>query len=65
MESIKDWENNVNKITSRIYNEFPELSKYITEIPFQETVSEESNIEAIKSYYFSLEELVSKYAKMH
>lgn len=63
METVKDWENHVNKITSRIHSEYPELIKFIEEMP--DIKNGDSNIGAIKNYYLSLEQLVAEYAKTH
>ena len=54
-------------ITMKIHEEFPELSKYISEIPKNDSGIEPSkmNLENFKEYYNSLAELLSEYSKTH
>lgn len=63
MKSEKEIEQDILNITLEINKEFPELSKYILEMPV--TVSDkedvEVNVENLKEYYNSLKELVLKY----
>jgi hypothetical protein len=65
MSTILELEQKIINITSVIQQEYPELGKYITEMPENNSEEEEINIETLKSYYHSLEELVEKYAKTH
>ena len=46
--------NNLN-ITNKIHKDFPELVKYITEIPIHISAEAEGNIKNLEDYYSSLE----------
>ncbi len=67
MKTEKEINNDILKITMTIQEKFPELSKYIAEMP--ETIPDsddpEINIKNLKSYYDSLEALLKKYATNH
>lgn len=54
-------------IESIITKQFPELSKYIEEMPVQISykVDDEISAENLKEYYNSLNELVQNYALSH
>ena len=53
------------RIISKIHNEFPELSKYINEMPVNNSVRDEINNKNLEDYYHSLKELVNNYADAH
>jgi hypothetical protein len=55
------------KITMKIKENYPELSKYITEMPvtIPNEVSPEINSKTLSIYYDSLLELMRKYAQNH
>lgn len=55
------------KITIMINEKFPELSKYITEMPvtIPDTDNPEINIKNLSDYKESLENLLKKYEKDH
>ncbi len=55
------------KITMKIRENYPELSKYISEMPvtIPNDVSPEINIKTLSDYYDSLLELMRKYAQSH
>lgn len=61
MKTETDIEKHILNITMKIQTEYPELSKYIKEMP--ENVSINSN--NMKEYYNSLVELLAEYAKTH
>jgi hypothetical protein len=67
MKSITELERDIVNITLKIHHEFPELSKYIGEIPGG--TSEKDNhllgINKLKEYYDSLTIVVSEYAKTY
>jgi hypothetical protein len=67
MKTKAELEKDIIKITMNIHRKFPELTKYISEIP--ETFSKNDNNQVdtrlFKEYYNSLEEVVSEYAKTH
>lgn len=67
MQSKKTLNQSIIDITNRIYLEYPELTKYIKEIP---SISSESDDEKISSqnlldYYNSLNDTVTQYSKTH
>jgi hypothetical protein len=55
------------KITLMIREKYPELSKYISEMPITipNVESPEINVKILKAYYDSLEAIMKKYAKSH
>lgn len=63
MKTEKELEKDIMNITMEINNEFPELSKYITEMPSK--VPRKGNVEinnkSLSEYYNSLKELLLKY----
>ncbi len=65
MKTKIELEENIMNILDKIHGEFPELSKYITEMPLMRAESEEVVIRNLKDYYDSLEGLVAKYSKTH
>jgi hypothetical protein len=58
---------NILKMTMTIRNEFPELMKFLNEMP--ETIPNKNNpeitINNLQEYYDSLEDLLRKYAPNH
>jgi hypothetical protein len=65
MRTKIELEQSIIHITTKIHKEFPELVKYITEIPIHISAEAEGNIKNLEDYYSSLEEIISKYAKTH
>ncbi|MFT4848396.1 MAG: hypothetical protein ACI83B_000927 [Sediminicola sp.] len=65
MKTKIELENNIINITARIHEEFPELSKYINEIPINNSEEDKINTKNLESYYHSLKEILTKYAKTH
>jgi hypothetical protein len=63
MKTVKEIEQDIIEITMKINSEFPELSKYISEMPLE--VPDKNNMEiSLKSfhdYYDSLEQLLKNY----
>ena len=55
------------KITLMIREKYPELSKYISEIPITipDVESPEINVKILQDYYESLEAIMKKYATNH
>lgn len=55
------------KITLMIREKYPELSKYISEMPstIPNVESPEINVKILKDYYDSLEVIIQNYAKSH
>ncbi len=67
MKTKAELEQDIITVTMRIHREFPELSKYITEIPENDSGidTDEMGIKRFKEYYNSLAEIVSEYSKTH
>ncbi|RXG11659.1 hypothetical protein DSM03_11436 [Leeuwenhoekiella aestuarii] len=67
MKSKAQLEREIIDITLKIHDKFPELSKYIEEIPEQELGidSDQMRVANFKAYYNSLEEILLKYSKTH
>tara|TARA_B100000809_G_C15140796_1_gene533236 strand:- start:7810 stop:8010 length:201 start_codon:yes stop_codon:yes gene_type:complete len=61
MKTKIELEQNIISITSKIHSEFPELSKYIIELPINDSEEHEVNHKNLNDYYHSLEEIVRKY----
>ncbi len=62
-----DLNNDILNITMKIQDEFPELSKYIAEMPVTIPNKEapEINTKNLQDYYNSLETLLKKYTRNH
>lgn len=67
MKNEQELSNDILKITMMINEKFPELSKYITEMPvtIPDTDNPEINIKNLSDYKESLETLLKKYEKDH
>jgi hypothetical protein len=67
MKTTAELEQDILTITMSIDKDFPELSKYIKEMPAKVSMKdeEEINIKNLKEYYNSLKEMKSEYAKTH
>ncbi len=65
MKTKLEWDQDIINITNTIYQEFPALTKYITEMPVKGSAKDEVTIKSLENYYHSLEDLVSEYAKTH
>ena len=67
MKTEIEWEQDIINITMRIHQEFPELSKYIEEVPLDVSGKDKEviNIKTLKAYYNSLEEMLVEYSKTH
>ena len=67
MKSEAELNENIIKITTTIRSEFPELMKYLNEMPVTIPIeqSPEINTKILKEYYDSLLELLRKYAPNH
>lgn len=62
-----DLNNDIINMTMKIHDEFPELSKYMAEMPVTIPNEEnpEINIKNLQDYYNSLETLLKKYTRSH
>jgi RecG-like helicase len=65
MQTKTELEQRIMSITGKIHKEFPELVKYITEIPISVSTETEGNMKNLENYYSSLEEIIHKYSKTH
>jgi hypothetical protein len=64
MKTENEIEEAILKITMKIKTEYPELSKYLEEMPvtIPDTKNPEMNIKILQDYYNSLESLLKKYS---
>ncbi len=67
MKTEKELNVAILKITMKIQHEYPELSKYLGEMPvtIPDSTNSEINIKTLKEYYDSLISLLKKYAPSH
>jgi hypothetical protein len=67
MKTEKELNEAILKITLRIHNTFPELSKYIEEMPITipNVANPEIKIKQLTDYYNSLNNLIEKYMDNH
>ena len=67
MKTEKEIEDAILKITMKIQNQYPELSKYLAEMPvtIPDVKTPEINIKNLQEYYNSLLALLNKYAPNH
>jgi hypothetical protein len=67
MKTEKEIEDAILKITMKIQNQYPELSKYLAEMPVTvpDIKTPEINIKNLQEYYNSLLALLKKYAPNH
>ncbi len=66
-KTIVDWEREIVQVTLKIGQRFPELSKYLDEIPKQMEATGATAIstEIFKDYHDSLVSILEDYAKTH
>lgn len=67
MKTKEELERDIVNITMRIHNEYPELSKFISEMP-EDSSGKNFNHEGtanFENYYNSLEEVLLEYSKTH
>jgi len=67
MKTISDWEEDILRITMKIQNEFPELSKYLSEMPqnFSGNDKDVINVKNMEAYYNTLADVLDEYSKTH
>lgn len=67
MKKVAKLEQDILNITMKINNEFPELSKYIKEMPINvaENKKDAINIKSLQGYYDSLVGLLAGYSETH
>lgn len=63
MKTENEIEDAILKITMKIKTEYPELSKYLEEMPvtIPDSKNPEINIKILQDYYNSLDSLLKKY----
>lgn len=67
MKTISNWEEDILNITMKMQNEFPELSKYLSEMPqnFSGNDKDVINIRNMEAYYNTLADVLEEYSKTH
>lgn len=67
MKTEAELNKNIVKMSMTIRNEFPELMKFLNEMPITipNLENPEINIKTLQDYYDSLEDLLRKYAPNH
>ncbi len=67
MKTENDLNDDILKITMNIYENHPELAKFITEMPvtMPDKTTPEINIKHLQNYYDSLNDLMKKYDTNH
>ncbi|MFV8466766.1 hypothetical protein [Flavobacterium sp. LB1P62] len=67
METEEELNDTILKMTLKIRNEYPELSKYLAEMPatIPDTNNPEINIKILNDYYESLNSILKEYAPNH
>jgi hypothetical protein len=67
MKTEQEWNEDILKLIRRINDNYPELSKYINEMPvtIPNVEAPEINIKNLQDYYNSLYEILKKYASEH
>jgi hypothetical protein len=67
MKTEKELNSDILKVTMTIAEKFPELSKYIGEMPvtIPDTTDPEINNKNLQDYHDSLDGLLKKYTKNH
>ncbi len=67
MKTIATLKQDVRSITMKINREYPELSKYMVDIPMKESNNPQKGLgnEVLSHYYDSLVDLLAEYTKTH
>lgn len=67
MKTEKELNDAILEITMKIRNDYPELSKYLSEMPvtIPDITNPEINIKTLTDYYKSLEAILKKYVPNH
>ncbi|MFV7235728.1 MULTISPECIES: hypothetical protein [Flavobacterium] len=67
METEKELNDAILKMTLKIQNEYPELSKYLIEMPvtIPDIINPKINIKTLKDYYESLNSILKEYVPNH
>lgn len=67
MKTVKELNDAILKMTLKIQNEYPELSKYLIEMPvtIPDIINPEINSRTLKDYYESLNSILKEYVPNH
>lgn len=67
MKTIKELNIDIINVTMKIHQDYPELSKYIKEMPLEISINDAEEISRhnLLDYYNSLTMLLQKYAPTH
>ncbi len=67
MKTKYELKKDIISITMKIYHEFPELSKYLAEMPLNVSGIKSGGMstKSLKVYFTSLEELLTSYSRTH
>lgn len=67
MKTEKQLMENISKLSTTIRSEFPELIKFLNEMPetIPNVISPEITLKSLEEYFDSLENLLLKYAPNH
>ncbi len=65
MKTNLEWEEDITTITLKIRKEYPELTKYISELPLNNSGDGQVNGKHLEDYYNTLDEIVRNYGKTH
>lgn len=65
MKSKIELEQDIIKIINTIHNDYPELTKYISEMPDKDSGDDNVNTKNFEVYYQSLVDIVKKYSNTH
>ncbi len=61
MKSKIELERDITEITNKIYKDYPELTKYVSEMRLSNSNMVDLNIKELQEYYNSLEDIFLKY----
>ena len=67
MKTETELTQDILEITNKIHQRFPELSKYLKEIPLRMDTTEDNGIspQSLSDYYDSLLDVITEYSKTH
>ncbi len=67
MKTEEELKHDILKLTMAIEDKFPELSKYVGEMPvkFSDSISDEMNVRNLRGYHDSLYTLLDNYSMNH
>ena len=65
MKTTQELQQNIIDITNKIQTEYPELMKFISEMPVNNQENQDVNVKSLENYYQSLHDTLKKYSKTH